>query len=271
MSGFRVGRDENGLDLEVDLFAPMMSVVSGATRSGKSSFMYGVLALAAEHPHVDVVGVDPSGILLAPFADAYAGTDLEPWYHLGTADPEHAIAVVEGLVAIMDGRLALLRNAGTDQIPLAAFADTFPLVLAVFEEYAGALTWLSGVDQGRKPADRLQSRFLGAVGRLLREGAKTGVRCWIVTQIPRAEILTDRAQLARRVSFRLPSATEVRMLFEAADSDLVERLSNAAPGVGLIHEAGQPHRLFRATAALDYAAYRSRVLAARGTARRNGD
>src|SRR5699024_12543066 len=67
------------------------TVVAGATRSGKSVFSYVVLSQLARLPFVQVVGVDPSGLLLAPFVDAGA-----EHLALGTAvDKLHA--AVDGL------------------------------------------------------------------------------------------------------------------------------------------------------------------------------
>lgn len=43
------------------------TIISGATRSGKSATSYAILAQVARNPAVQVVGIDPTGILLTPF------------------------------------------------------------------------------------------------------------------------------------------------------------------------------------------------------------
>ncbi len=249
------GTDEHGHAVGFDFLAPMHTSTGGGTRSGKTVTSYSILAAAAQDARVCVVGVDPSGILLAPHLGNVDGRLI----HLGTDDAGHAIDVVEALVRVMDARIRLILDHGHDKVPDTAFGPQFPVYLIVLEEYAGTLAWLQSLDQTRKPAERLHPRMVSAVGRLLREGAKAGLRVFTILQRPEAAVLHDRAQYSRRISHRLDNADSVRMLFEGADSETIQRLMNVRPGVGLIHEAGESLRFFRADY-LDYAAYRAAVL-----------
>jgi DNA segregation ATPase FtsK/SpoIIIE-like protein len=250
-----VGRFEDGDSLQWDFATAAHSVIAGATRSGKSTLAYSVLSHAATSRHIAVVGVDPSGILLAPHRRS-----VSDWrVHLGTDNPHFAVDTMRELVGVMDARIDELMNRGLDKIPGAAFGPAFPLLLVVLEEYAGTLDWLRSNDALHR--ERLLPQMVGAVGRLLREGAKVGIRVLTLLQRPEATVLHDRAQYARRIAFRLDNADSVRMLHEASELDTVRRLMDAAPGVGLWHEAGERLRFFRADR-LDYTTYRRTVLEA---------
>lgn len=253
----KIGIDEYGCPLVWDFIEARHSVVAGQTRSGKSATAYVVNAAASDDSRVKVVGIDPSGILLGPHPEARSTSSK---IHLGTSDPEHAVQVVEALVRIMDYRNANLLRQGHDKIPDLMFRAEFPIYLCVLEEYAGTLEWIKLQDATRKPADKLHPRLVGAVGRLLREGAKAGMRVLTIIQRPEASTLHDRAQYSRRISHRLDNADSVRMLFDAATPEQTSALMNAPPGVGCIQEAGTPMRRFR-TDYIEYPAYTARVRA----------
>lgn len=252
------GVDENGRDVVWNHFAAMHACVQGATRSGKSVLAYTVLAAAARDRAVRVVGVDPSGLLLAP----HRRGDDDPLIHLGTADPESACQVVEQLVRMMDKRIRILLERGLDSVPKHVHRRAFPLFVIVFEELPAILSWLDGEDQGRRPGEKFAPRMRLAMGRLLRESAKAGMR--VFTIIQRAEVanLPERAQYARRVSMRVDNRASVELLMELATPEDVDRIMGLRPGQGVIHEAGEPLRYFRADY-LEYADYRAAVLAAR--------
>ena len=253
------GVDEYGRDVVWDHFAAMHSVIQGATRSGKSVLVYSILASAARDPRIRVVGVDPSGLLLAP----HRRGEHDPLIHLGTSDPESACLVVERLVRLMDRRIRLLLERGLDSVPREAHRPSFPLFVITFEELPAIFSWLEGEDQGRKPGERFAPRMRLAMGRLLRESAKAGMRC-SPTIIQRAEAATlpERAQYARRVSMRVDNRASVELLMELATPEDVDRIMGFKPGQGVIHEAGEPLRFFRADY-LEYSDYRAAVLAAR--------
>lgn len=252
-----IGRDNLSQRFIFDFLTAMHTIVAGATRSGKSVFSYLVLMYAALDPRVKVMGVDPSGILLAPHRSEGDHMGI----HLGTDNPEHMVEVAERAVRIMDQRIAMLMERGHDKVPDAAFGPEFPILLFVLEEYAGTLDTLKLADQSRRPADKLYPRMVGAVGRLLREGAKAGVRVLTILQKPEAATLHDRAQYSRRVSFRLDNRDAVAMLMESADPETTKWLMNVPPGMGLLHEAGEPMRRFRADR-IEYSIYRALVTGA---------
>jgi len=253
-----VGVDVNGRDFAWDHFAAMHSCLAGATRSGKSVLAYAVLAAAARDPRIRVVGVDPSGLLLAPHR---RGGD-DSLVHLGTADPESACQVVERLVRLMDERIRLLLERGLDSVPREVHRSSFALFVITFEELPAIMSWLASVDQSRKVGERYKPRMELAMGRLLRESAKAGMRVFTIIQRAEAATLPERSQYARRVSMRVDNRASVELLMEVATSEDVDRIMGFRPGQGVVHEAGEPLRYFRADF-LEYGDYRTSVLAAR--------
>ena len=227
------------------------TVVAGATRSGKSVFSYVVLSQLARLPFVQVVGVDPSGLLLAPFVDAG-----EEHIALGTSvdDLNAAVDVLTWTETEMDARIRRLRKLGTDK--LVDFTEDMPVLVVVLEEYAGLIAAMEGVD--KKKVNEVKR----IVGRLLREGAKAGITCFTILQRPEANILHDRTQYARRVSFRLDNNDSVTMLAEAATDHEQGRILELTPGRALFMESGDPS-LFITAPEMDYCEYRRRVLDAK--------
>jgi len=229
-------------------------IVIGQTRSGKSITNYFLLSQVAFDPLIAVIGLDASGLTLAPFADS--GQDFVV---TGSADVTHYAVVLENAVALMDYRTVSMRQLGVDNfVP----SETAPTVLVLLEEYAGVLAACDAHDASVKPVERIKPRVLGAVGRLLREGAKTQILVWTVIQRPDAAVVggADRAQYARRVTHRVDSAEAVKMLNESATDADMARVLSFAPGVGLLNEPGRPYRYFR-SAYLTYADYVERVKA----------
>lgn len=248
-----IGIDELGHSIFFDFSATIHTAVAGRTRSGKSVFAYVVLAVAALNEKVRVCGVDPSGILLGPHR---VGDD--PLVHLGTSDPDAAVAVVERLVKIMDARIQKLMEHGLDAVPIGSVRREFPVHLCVLEEYPGTLAWLEMTDQAKKPAERLAPRMKAAVGRLLREGAKARVLVMTIAQRAEAATLHDRMQYARKVVFAQDNADSVRMLLDV-EPEVVSRILNLGPGQGITHEAGSEPRFFRSDF-VDYETYRGVVM-----------
>lgn len=68
-----VGRAENSGTVALDPLGCLHMAVQGATRSGKSVLCYGYLSALANRPDVLVCGIDPTGILLTPFAKGRGG------------------------------------------------------------------------------------------------------------------------------------------------------------------------------------------------------
>ncbi|MCL2092517.1 MAG: FtsK/SpoIIIE domain-containing protein [Micrococcales bacterium] len=238
----RVGRCEDGSDLVVDLADPWHVGVQGMSRSGKSVLLYDLLAATAGRTDVLLTGLDPTGILLAPWAHA-PGADLR---HSGTADLDHAVEVVEALVALMDQRIGHLLATGLDQV--SPGTPGVPVVVVVLEEYPGLVSVLAAHDQATKPAGRLEHRVRLGVRRLVQEGAKAGIRVVMLAQRFDAAVVggAERSNLGTRLSMRVDNGDAVRMLHPAATPAQVAELAAAEPGRGLVDTPGQPTRWFKA-------------------------
>lgn len=230
-----LARDEHGRDVATDPAALPHLAVQGQTRSGKSTWLYGLLAQVAARPSVLVAGIDPTGLLLRPFA----GSRHDPWQARGLGAPEAILAVLERLVAEMDHRVASL-PLHADQV---STGPGCPLVLVVLEEWPGVLRALE-VAGTRKLADR--ARLL--VARLLAESHKAGYRVVLIAQRADASVIggAERANLAGRITFRVDNVEAVRMLHPDAPGGVVAEHLAAPPGVALLTLPGLPLTRVRA-------------------------
>lgn len=229
-----LGHGEDGRPIWLDVAAGGHVIVQGATRSGKSVSLYGVLGQLARRPHVEVAGCDPTGLLLAPWSARSRPGQVS----LGTADPGSHVAVLEGLTRDMDARIAGIR-AGRDAVDIGA---QVPLIVAVLEEYPGLLRVLDGTDRGLGRLAR------AAVARLLSEGAKAGVRVVLVAQRAEASVIGgfERGQASHRLSFRVDTADAVKMLHPDVPAEVIAAHAVAPDGVALLTAPGMPLRRLRA-------------------------
>lgn len=236
MSTVVLGRDAGGQDVTLDPFAAAHTVLTGRTRSGKSVQLYGVLAQLRAYP-VQVCGIDPTGILFNALGEGLGGSRLRV---KTLRDSQRVLEVVGALVDEMDRRIEQLLADGLDKF--SDFTDAFPLLMVVFEEYPGTLAALEAIDKatGAKLAERVETRVRSAVQRLALEGAKVGVRLWLISQRADASLLTGvlRSQLTQRLSFA-QDADGLRMLHEAITSEQIETAQTFKPGQAFIEVDGQ--------------------------------
>lgn len=261
--GIVLGRDEYGHDVTLNPYATAHAGMQGATRSGKSSTCYTLLAALAHRPDVIVGGVDPSGLLLGPFTTNHGGRGAD-FIATGTSrdDITHAGDVLAGLVTLMDHRIRDLRAAGVDK--LTAFSPGTPAAWVVMEEFPGLIAAAKALDaeNGAKPGARLAPRITAALGRLVKEGAKVGVFVLVLAQRMSADALNtdDRMNLSLRVTLRVDNADAVAMLHDGATRDRVTAVRDFAPGVAFVESPGHGIRRARFYYT-DYPTYRARVAA----------
>ncbi|MCE1179630.1 MAG: hypothetical protein LWW86_11485 [Micrococcales bacterium] len=258
VDGLALGRSESQADVCWHPLTPAThALVVGGTRSGKSVALQVWLTQAASMPDVLICGVDPTGLLLAPFSEG----PEEDLIALGT-EPEslaHAVELLAHLVDVTLGeRLARLRAHRLDAI--RETDDGMPAVLVVLEEYPAFLAACAADDTatGRKPNERLRTRAELYVQRLLAEGLKAAIVVVIAAQRADADVLGGyrRDQISTRVAFRLESADGWRMVLPSVpdlgvDDDLV-------PGEGYFSTPGKAVERFRADY-IDYPTYRDHV------------
>lgn len=233
----RLGRDMTGKNVTLDPFDAAHTVITGRTRTGKSVQVYGMLAGLRGLP-VQACGIDPTGILFNPLGDALGGADLRV---LTLRDPERVRQVMSDLIAEMDRRIVALLDQGLDKYDQAHFTDAHPLLVVVLEEYPGILAALQALDQasGAKAGERIETQVRAAIQRLALEGAKVGVRLWIIAQRADASLLTGvlRSQLTQRISFAQDD-DGLRMLHEGITPEQIEASARFIPGQAYVEMHG---------------------------------
>lgn len=247
-----LGRTPTGADVELDPFAAAHTLVTGRTRSGKSVQVYGMLAQLRGLP-VQLCGIDPTGILFNAVGQNLGG---DTWRVSTLRDPDQAAQVMTSLVAEMDDRITRLLLARLDKFDHCDFSPSFPLLVVLLEEWPGTLAALAAADvaSGAKAAERVETCIKAAVQRLALEGAKVGVRLWIVAQRADASLLTGvlRSQLTQRLSFAQDD-DGLRMLHEGITADDIQAAQRFVPGQAFAEMAGTlPRTTYRADF-IDYA------------------
>lgn len=242
--GVWLARGEDGTDITAEWRDLPHLAVQGQTRSGKTAFMYALLAQAAHYPRVLVAGADASGLLLRPFT----GTRHASWQALGLSDLGRVEEVLTHLVTEMDARIVGL-PFDRDEIDIS---DENPVVLVVLEEWPGVLRALESATD-TKASKRVRS----LVGRLLAESHKVGFRVVVVAQRAEAGILggAERAQLAGRLSFRTDNVDSVRLLHPDVPDDLAVEHGQGPPGVALMSWPGRSLTRVRAPWVGSYRAF----------------
>lgn len=254
-----LGRDEAGADVTWSPLTPAShALVVGGTRSGKSICLQVLLAQVASMPDVRVCGVDPTGLLLSPFA----GPDPDNLIALGTSSDSlgKAVDVLAHLVDVtLAERLEHLRETKADAIREPSTQR--PLTMIVLEEYPAFLAACSADDTAaaRKPAERLRVRAELYVQRLLAEGLKAALVVVLAAQRADADVLGGyrRDQMSTRIAFRLESADGWRMVLPG-HPEVAEGSPGLSPGTGYLMSPVHQLTKFRGDL-LDYAAYRDHV------------
>lgn len=231
-----LGADELGRPVPVELGDSAHLIVQGASGSGKSVGMYGLLGQLAPAADVRVVGSDITGLLLAPWA---ARPDVAPsWCALGTRDPAAHVRALGRVVDEMDARIAAM-PPGCDSVPIT---PACPLLLAVVEELPGLMRVLDTAGNGLEKAAR------GHLDRIVGEGRKAGIRALLIAQRADAKILGGyaRGQASHTISFRVDTLAALAMLHADVDKLTAAEHATAPPGVALLSAPGVPLLRFRA-------------------------
>lgn len=226
-----LGVDDGSVSYRISPFDLVHLAIQGSTGSGKSVFVYGLVAQLVTTPNLLIAMSDPTGLLTRPFR----GTVHEEWQASGTADPDEHLALLERLVDTMDQRIATLPPR-RDQV---AIGEGCPLIVLVLEEYAGLLR-AAATGDGAKKGGRLD-RIKDAVLRLITEGRKAGIRLVILAQRFEAAVVSGfaRSQCTVKLSFRVDNADSVAMLHPTGRDEANEH-TTCAPGVALLTGPGVP-------------------------------
>lgn len=253
-----LGRTSRGQDMALDIAGdPFHLACQGASRSGKSVALMGLLggyAPASRRGAVIVGGIDPTGLLLAPWAD-HPGSEFRA---LGLSNLDAVTAALSAAVSEMDRRIAWLMDQGRDKVTTP---DDFAALFFVLEEYPGLVAALGSADAPLKPGDRRLPMVKAGVQRLIQEGAKAGVRVLLLAQRMDASIVggSERSNIGTRISLRVDNRDAVAMLHPDADTETVERIRGFAAGYAYVERPAEAPQIVRFDA-VDYAEYRRVVM-----------
>lgn len=239
------GVDETGRLASIPFDDLPHLAVQGSTGAGKSAAAYAILAqLHRFGPLVDVVGIDPTGLLLRPW-----GPHPRGWRVSGTgADAaDRYAAVLRELVDDMDARIAEL----PPRCDRMTITPGDPLRLVVLEELPG-ISRLTGYRPSGQP-----SEVQRLIGRLAGEGRKAGYRLFVIGQRLGADVLsTDvRDQLLGRWTYGCRDLATLRMLSPEAGPEDLAPLADSPPGVALADLPGRPLTRMRSPWVGGYGAY----------------
>ncbi|MFC5994300.1 FtsK/SpoIIIE domain-containing protein [Pseudonocardia hispaniensis] len=241
------GIDEHAATVTVPLDELTHLTVQGATRSGKSAWTYSLLAQLAARPHVDIAGIDPTGLLLRPF-----GPHPRGWRVTGTDHPQRYADAIAAVVAEMDRRIAALPPRA-DTVPLG---PACPLLVVVLEEWA-AVGRLVGHTRAKPSAVHR------SVARLLAEGAKAGIRVVTIVQRAEADVVGafERDQALTRLSFAVNDINTLKMLHPEVTPEQADVHATSPKGVALLTGPGLPLLRLRGPWIGGYGAYCDHIAA----------
>jgi S-DNA-T family DNA segregation ATPase FtsK/SpoIIIE len=240
------GVDEYGAVVSQPLDELTHIVKQGATRSGKSTSSYSLLAQLAHrartHGDVEVAGLDPTGLLLGPW-----GAHPRGWRVVGTDDaPTRYRDALGSLVAEMDRRIAAM-PARHDVVPVGPGC---PRIVVVLEEWP-AVARLTGHSR-TKP-----SEVHRLVARLIAEGAKAAIRVVILVQRAETDFIGafERDQCETRLSFGCSDANTLKLLHDGVTNDTAALHATSPKGVALAQLPGRDLVRIRAPWIGGYGAY----------------
>lgn len=240
----RIGRFQSGGDAVIDLADAYHIGLQGQTRSGKSALTYAILSQVVGSPSVELWGIDPNAVLLAPIAEFGSDEDRARLV-LGSRDLDAAVDLLERLVSQMEDRLQELLASGVDKF--SVFDKEHPVKVLVLEEYAALMSALAAGDGDLKPAERRKSKVEGMVARLTQEGAKAGIRVMLLTQRADAKTVGSniRDQLVIRMTMRVGNVEGIKMFHEDLPEEQVEQVRDFPQGT-MIFESPKGREIAKA-------------------------
>jgi S-DNA-T family DNA segregation ATPase FtsK/SpoIIIE len=167
-----LGWDEDGTPVVLNLAYSAHALVAGLTRSGKSITVNTLLAYASLMRDVRLIVIDPNLGAVAPWwRTAYKVSDA--------IHPGEPTEILRWVRAEMQRRERLFWSGRTDRI--TDFSPELPLLLVVIDEVA---------NYTRHPDRKARERFEAELLAIASQGAKFGIRLWLLTQKPSADVLT---------------------------------------------------------------------------------
>lgn len=216
---FPLGRTPNGKDLFEDLGQMPHMLVGGSTGSGKSVFLFSMLAsMLMTHPRKEDLQLILSSAKLEDFIH-FEG--LPHLYSEGIiSDAAEATRVIKEVVFEESERrgklLAEARVANIIEYNKTATEKLAPIVV-VIDEFADLADQLE--------TKKEQNAFYKPVQRIAQAGRSRGIHLVICTQRPEAKLVpsTTKAQLNGRVALRVNDGISSRMIIEEPDAQYLQK------------------------------------------------
>lgn len=216
---FPLGRTPNGEDLIENLGEMPHMLVGGSTGSGKSVFLFTMLAsLLMTHPNKEDMLLVLSSSKLEDFIH------FEGLPHLYSrsiiSDATEATKVIKDVIFEESERrgklLAQARVANITEYNKVANEKLAPIVV-VIDEFADLADQLE--------TKKEQNAFYKPVQRIAQAGRSRGIHLVICTQRPEAKLVpaTTKAQLNGRVALRVNDGISSRMIIESPDAQYLQK------------------------------------------------
>ena len=216
---FPLGRTPNGVDLIEDLGQMPHMLVGGSTGSGKSVFLFTLLAsLIMSHPRKE----DMQLILSSSKLEDFIHFDRLPHLYSGKiiSDASEATRVIKEVIFEESERrgrlLAEARVANIVEYNKVAEKKLEPIVV-VIDEFADLADQLD--------TKKERNAFYKPVQRIAQAGRSRGIHLIICTQRPEANLVppTTKAQLNGRVALRVNDGISSRMIIEIGDAQYLQK------------------------------------------------
>lgn len=216
---FPLGRTPNGKDLIEDLSQMPHMLVGGSTGSGKSVFLFSMLAaLLMTHPKKE----DMQLILSSSKLEDFIHFEGLPHLYSGRiiSDATKATKVIKEVIFEESERrgrlLAEARVANIVEYNKKVAEKLAPIVV-VIDEFADLADQLETTKE--------KNAFYKPVQRIAQAGRSRGIHLVICTQRPEAKLVpsTTKAQLNGRVALRVNDGISSRMIIEEPDAQYLQK------------------------------------------------
>ncbi|MGN8801325.1 FtsK/SpoIIIE domain-containing protein [Candidatus Merdisoma sp. HCP28S3_D10] len=216
---FPLGRTPNGKDLIEDLSQMPHMLVGGSTGSGKSVFLFTMLAsMLMTHPKKE----DMQLILSSSKLEDFIHFDGLPHLYSGRiiSDATEATKVIKEVIFEESERrgrlLAEARVANIIEYNKKVTEKLAPIVV-VIDEFADLADQLETTKE--------KNAFYKPVQRIAQAGRSRGIHLVICTQRPEAKLVpsTTKAQLNGRVALRVNDGISSRMIIEEPDAQYLQK------------------------------------------------
>ncbi|NIZ40356.1 DNA translocase FtsK [Spirochaetales bacterium BR193] len=203
-----LGKDISGDNQVIDLAKTPHLLIAGATGSGKSVCVNGLITsiLFTKKPsEVRLMLIDPKIVELKPFNDVP---------HLLTpviTDPKRALQAIQWVNDEMDRRYALLDNMGSRNIAsynhkikeMSLINPPLPYLVVVIDEFADLMA---------TSAKELE----GLIARLAAKSRAAGIHLVLATQRPSVDVITGliKANFPSRIAFMVAGKMDSRVILD---------------------------------------------------------